>query len=290
MHIPVLSKEVLEILNPKEGEIFFDGTFGGGGHSRKIAERIGKNGHLVACDRDAEAIRRFEEVKEEYFSRTSIIEADYRDMRKTLKISGEERADGALLDLGFSSFQIEDEKRGFSFMKDAPLDMRYSKKDTMTAAEAINSLPEEKLSEIFFLYGEERNARRIANAIVRARKPERIIGTVRLASIIERVAGRRGKLHPATKVFQALRIYVNDELGSLKEFLEYLPETMNPKGRVAIISFHSIEDRIVKQEFRKLEKEGFAEILTKKPITPQREEIQKNPRSRSAKLRAIRII
>lgn len=288
-HIPVLLNEVIKVLDPKPGEFFVDGTVGGGGHAAEIAKHIAPDGTLLMLDRDPDAIERARR-KSCHGVKTTFVEGNYAELPEILKEKNLGRADGLLLDLGFSSFQIEDAKRGFSFMKDGPLDMRYGGNGE-TVAEAVNSLSREKLMEIFREFGEERRAREIASAIAAHRRKEKILTTGTLARVIEEAVGpRRGHIHSATKVFQALRIYVNRELESLETVLGRLSEIVVNGGRVAIISFHSLEDRVVKNRFRDLVKSGKAALIVKKPITPAYEEILKNPRSRSAKLRAIQII
>lgn len=203
-------------------------------------------------------------------------------------------ANGLILDLGFSTEELEKSGRGFSFLKDEPLDMRYDiDGEITTAAEVVNSYPEKDLADIFYIYGEERMSRQIAKKIVEERRKERIMTTGRLVEVVKMAVGKgyeKGRINPATRVFQALRIYVNKELENLETILKNLPEIIRPNGRVVIISFHSLEDRIVKNYFKQMEKEGKGEILTKKPVVASKEEIISNPRSRSAKLRAIIII
>ena len=291
MHVPVLLKEVVEILNPMPGEFFIDGTAGSGGHSAAILEKIGASGKLLAIDWDEKAIERLKDGKLKNSENAILVRGNYADLpeileKNNLNLSG---ADGLLIDLGMSSDQLEHSGRGFSFLRNEPLDMRYGG-EGLTAAEAVNSFSEKDLADIFWKYGEEKFSRQIAKKICEERKKKRILTTFELVDIIRRAVPRnyeKGRLHPATRVFQALRIYVNAELQNLEKLLKNLGRILRPEGRAAIISFHSLEDRLVKNYFRALAKEGRAELLTKKPIKPTEEEIRINPRSRSAKLRAI---
>lgn len=283
-HIPVLLNEVIKVLDPKVGEFFIDGTLGGGGHAMAIQKCLGSNGKILAVDVDDEAVKR---VDVEF----KIFHANYTEIPEILKKEKLPKADGLLLDLGFSSFQIDDPKRGFSFLHDAPLDMRYdARSKNVSAEDVVNGMSEKDLADIFWKYGEERWSRVIAKKIIDERKKKKIRTTTELARIIEKAISRKGRMHPATKVFQALRIYVNKELENIETITGRIPDIITKDGRVAIISFHSLEDRIVKNAFRDLVKSKKALFINKKPIIPTRAEILKNPRSRSAKLRAIQII
>ncbi len=290
IHKPVLLHETIEILNPKSGEFFIDGTLGGGGHANAIVERIGKSGTLLGVDWDKEATERF---LHENAKRTNVIvqNANYNTIPEILTQEKLGKADGLLLDLGFSSFQIEDAKRGFSFQADGPLDMRYAKEGA-TAADVVNGLREEELADIFWKFGDERFSRQIAKRIVEERRKGKILTTGHLRDVVVSAFParfRNGKTNPATKVFQALRIYVNHEFENIKSLLRKLPECVKSGGRVAVITFHSTEDGIVKNLFKELVKAGKAGLLTKKPIIPTRAEVKENPRSRSAKVRAIQL-
>ncbi len=293
MHKPVLLKEAIEILNPQEGEFFIDGTIGSGGHSEAILKKIGPNGKLLGIDWDRKAIENCK-LKIGNLLNVILVHGNYADLPEILKKEKLGKADGLIVDLGFSSEQLSPPVgggKGFSFMKDEPLIMRYTD-EGLTAAEVVNGFNEKDLADIFWKYGEERFSRQIAKKIVEERKKERILTTFELVEIIRKATPKfyeRGRLHPATRVFQALRIYVNRELGNLETLLKKIPEILKIKGRVAIISFHSLEDRLVKNYFKQMAKEGYAEILTKKPVIPTKEEIQNNPRSRSAKMRAMQI-
>lgn len=293
MHLPVLTKEVLEFLNPKPGENFIDCTIDGGGHAKEILKKISPAGKLLGIDLDKEMIAALQaKIKNEKLNNLIVAEGNFKNLKKITEEKNFSRVSGILIDLGWSSIQIEESGRGFSFLKNEPLDMRYSSFG-ISAAEAVNQLSEKDLADIFWQYGEERFSRRIAKKIVETRKKKRILTTFDLADAVKTSVPRsyeRGRLHPATRVFQALRIYVNQELENLKEVLPQAVEILAPGGILTVISFHSLEDRIVKNFFREMKKEGRLEILTKKPVVPSDEEIKSNPRSRSAKLRAVRKI
>jgi 16S rRNA (cytosine1402-N4)-methyltransferase len=289
-HIPVLLKEVVEYLDPKPGDFIIDGTIGSGGHAEKILEKIGPKGKLLGIDWDKENIKSLKS-KFKNHSNAILVQGNYADLPEILEKEKLPEADGLLIDLGFSSGQL-DSGKGFSFQKDEVLDMRYGG-EGQTAAEIVNSLSEKDLADIFWRFGEERYSRQIAKKIVEERKKERILMTGRLVEIVKSAVPRnyeRGRINPATRVFQALRICVNDELGNLGSILGNLESILKNKGRVAIISFHSLEDRMVKNHFRQAAKEGKMSILTKRPVTASEEEAEINPRSRSAKMRAAEII
>lgn len=283
-HVPVLLNEVLEHLAPKSGETFIDGTLGDGGHAEGILERIAPNGVLLGIDLDHGAIERAG-IRLARFGDHFIAErGNYRDLSAIAEKHGIRAVNGILLDLGISSAELEESGRGFSFQKDEPLDMRMGMEGP-TAAEIINSAPKDELARVIRLYGEERYADRIAEEIVRRRRRKRIMTTVDLVETIrEAVPGsyERGRIHPATRTFQALRIAVNDELQGLREALPQTVRSLAPGGKIAVISFHSLEDRLVKHFFRDSEE---LRIVTKKPIRPIQKEIIENPRARSAKLR-----
>jgi len=300
-HVSVLLKETIEILEPKSGEFFIDGTTGSGGHSEAILKKIGLNGKLLCIDLDENSIRKLNEIKKlRNWKNVILVNGNYADLPEILEKEKLSKADGLIVDLGFSSEQLEG--KGMSFMKDEVLDMRYAQDVScqmsdagcrLTAAEIINSLSEQDLADIFWEYGEERFSRQIAKKIVEERRRKRILTTLELVEIIKKAVPKsyeRGRIHPATRVFQALRIYVNDELGNLEKLLKNLPKIIKTKGRVAIISFHSLEDRLVKNYFKQMAKDGLVEILTKKPIIAGEEEIKNNSRSRSAKMRSAIII
>jgi 16S rRNA (cytosine1402-N4)-methyltransferase len=288
MHVSVMHREVMDFLNPTLGGCFLDGTLGLGGHSVSIAERIGSSGHLIGLDRDEQSMALARERLKGFQGRLDILQSDFRDFDVVLKNIGVQAVDGILLDLGISSFQMDDPKRGFSFRLEGPLDMRMDQGGFMSAAELVNSLSEEELAKIIFNFGEERYSRRIARTIVQYRAAKPLETTQELEDLIFRsvpAAYRHQRIHPATRTFQALRIAVNRELESLKIALDKCVDYLKIGGRIAVISFHSLEDRIVKEKFRNFSKEEKLSLVFKKPIGPSDEEVQANPRSRSAKLR-----
>jgi len=297
MHTPVLSKEVIQLLDIQAGDSVVDGTMNGGGHAREIICALGDTGTYVGIEWDKDILRQTQnELREAYLNkkkhpRIECVYGNYKNISDILQKLKIHRVDAIVLDLGFSSNQISDPSRGFSFQYDGPLDMRYDTTQGTPAYEIVNSFDERALADIFYIYGEERKSRVIAKGIVTERKHERIRTTGELKRIVEHAVGKppRG-IHPATRVFQALRICVNDELGNVRKFLDDVPSVLASNGRCAIISFHSLEDRIVKQAFREYKKQGIADVRTKKPITPSEEEISNNPRSRSAKLRVIEML
>jgi 16S rRNA (cytosine1402-N4)-methyltransferase len=283
-HEPVLLAETMELLAVRPGGFYVDGTLGQGGHAEEILRRSAPHGRLLAADRDAEAIFASRARLGPWGDRARFVQADFRELPSHLQ--GQE-ADAILLDLGLSSAQLDDPMRGFSFQADGPLDMRLDQSQGQTAAEAVNRMSEPELADLIFRYGEERASRRIARAIVAARRVARIRTTTELAAIVRRAAGRpRPGLHPATRTFQALRIHVNRELQGLGAAVLALARCLRPGGRIAVIAFHSLEDREVKQAFRELERSGFRR-LTRKPLRPSADEVRTNPRSRSARLRGL---
>ncbi len=291
IHEPVLLNEVIQVLNPKSGEFFIDGTVGGGGHAAAIEKYLGSDGRILAVDVDDEAVERTTAEFKISNLKFKIFHANYTEIPEILKKEKLPKADGLILDFGFSSFQIDDSKRGFSFLHAAPLDMRYDiHSKNVSAEDVVNGVSEKDLALIFWKYGEERWSRVIAKKIINERKKKRIKTTIELAHIVEKAISRKGRTHPATKIFQALRIYVNKELENVETIMREISDIVGNNGRVAVISFHSLEDRIVKNAFRDLVKSKKAIFINKKPIIPTRTEILKNPRSRSAKLRAIQII
>lgn len=280
MHLPVMVNEVLGLLDVKEGKWYVDCTIGGGGHSQYI---LSKGGFVMGIDQDIEVLELAKEHLREWKERVILKKGNFRNVKKILKKEGISNVSGFLYDLGLSSYQIEDSKRGFSFMKEGPLDMRMDKTIKINAGLIVNKAPEKELTRIIKEYGEEPRAGSIAKRIVSNRP---IVTTTQLASLIKKVyCGKRGRIDPSTKTFQALRIAVNDELNSLKESLEQILPFLEKGGRVVVLSFHSLEDRIVKERFKGWKEEGGFDILTKKPIRPSLSEIKENPRARSAKLR-----
>lgn len=293
MHIPVLLYEVIEGLLIKDGDTAIDATLNGGGHAREIIARVMPHGMFVGIDWDRDIVEQTQRLLREEFAaypqeRMKFVWGNYADIAQICAHEMIPSVDVILADLGFSSQQIDDPQRGLSFMHEGPLDMRYDRtSDNPSAAQIVNSFSQEALGDIIRLYGEELYARKIARVLIEERKKERILTTRRLAEIIERIVPRRRWhcLHPATRTFQALRIYVNHEFDNVRALLQSAPQILAPGGRIGIISFHSLEDRIVKQTFKAWEREGIMRVLTKKPIVPTNEEIDHNPRSRSAKFR-----
>lgn len=292
MHKPVLLKETLEILDPQPGGIFIDATINGGGHARAILERVGRRGRVIGIDWDSELIGLLKSDSTLAKAKNlTLIHANYRDIESVVPNEIRGIASGVLFDFGYSSYHIARAGRGFSFNTDEPLDMRYHNHGAgTTAKDIINTWAEDSIADLLREYGEERFARRIASRIVAARKASEITKTSELVRIVESAVGsRRGRIHPATRTFQALRIRVNDELGNIERGLAAAARVLGNKGVITAISFHSLEDRIVKNVFRNLAKNRGAEIITKKPIRAAREETKQNPRARSAKLRAVRM-
>ncbi len=287
IHKPVLLKEVLEHLNPKQGDIFIDGTANGGGHTMALWNAVKPDGKIISIDKDADIVKTLKEKIESENTDIEVFCDTYANIKNITDQKDFGKISGILLDLGYSSYHIELSGRGFSFQKDEPLIMRYEAdikigKD-ITAYDVVNSFLENKIADILYKYGEEKASRKIAKRIVLARKKKKIESSGELAKLIEDIFPKKRRLHPATKTFQALRIFVNDELSDLEKFLSVSPEVLKKGGRLAIISFHSLEDRIVKNFFRE-NKDKF-KIITKKPIVSKLDEIKENPRARSAKLR-----
>ena len=275
-HQPVMLSEALDLLNVQPGGVYVDATFGGGGHTQGIVER---GGQVLALDQDPDAHKRAERLGGVAIR---FVRDNFRNLEAVLASQGLPPINGILADLGVSSFHFDDPARGFSYQHEGPLDMRMAG-EGLTAADVVNELAEEELAGIIWRYGEERQSRRIARAIARAREEEPITTTTQLAEIVRRAVGHRRGGHPARKTFQALRIYVNDELGALEDLLEASGRALAPGGRLVVISFHSLEDRIVKHFLRD---DPRFRVLTKKPLTASAAERERNPRSRSAKLRA----
>lgn len=295
-HRPVMVTEVLEWLRPRAGGCYLDGTVGEGGHAEAILDASAPTGRLIGFDRDPHALAIARERLAGYGARCTLEQGDYREIDDRLPRLGAETLDGILLDLGLSSYQLDQPDRGFSFRADGPLDMRFDPSQGPTAADLVADCSEEELGQWLREYGEERWARRIARAVVRQREREPLLTTQQLVSVIERAVpppARHGRIHPATRTFQALRIAVNRELGELGDALERLAARLAAGGRLCVLTYHSLEDRIVKHRFRALATaaHGGAEaglaVLTKRPLRPALDEIEANPRARSAKLRVI---
>lgn len=302
-HVSVLLDECIKYLDIKPDGIYVDGTLGLGGHSSEIAKRLGEGGRLIAIDRDLASIERATERLAPWADRVTIVHGNFRDVAAILDEQGVPAVDGMLFDLGVSSPQLDDGQRGFSYMQDAPLDMRMDPSDNVDAWFIVNRWPEEKIARILHDYGDERYAKRIAAAIVARRQDKEIETTLELVDVIKSAmpaAALREKQHPAKRSFQAIRIAVNDELSAVSQMMETAPDRLKPGGRLCVISFHSLEDRIIKNAIHERENGctcpreapvctcGFVQTLrsvTRKPVTPTDEELVLNPRSRSAKLR-----
>ena len=303
-HIPVLLDEAIGLLKVRKGGTYVDGTVGLGGHTARILESLAGEGKVIAIDRDEEALEEARDRLLLYGGMVSFHHENFRNLPLLLNGLGWDGMDGCLLDLGVSSFQLESAGRGFSFRLEGPLDMRQDRRSRTTAADLVNGLSEEELARIFWRYGQERRSRAIAREIVRQREQAPLRTTVQLAELVKRVKSSRyrGKTHPATRVFQALRIRVNQELEGLDRFLEEVVHLLHPGGRLVVISFHSLEDRIVKRVFRRsagrcvcfrpaelctCPRVSKGRILTARPLVPGQRELIENPRSRSARLRAF---
>ena len=292
-HFPVMVNEVVTFLEPQSEKIYLDCTFGQGGYSKKILDSA--NCNVLAIDRDLKSKEYAKDLIQKYKKRFIFCNGKFSDLYSLIKEKKINSFDGIVLDLGISNTQLNDPKRGFSFMHDGPLDMRMDTQNKLTAEIIINEFDEKELSDIFFYYGEERNSKRIARSIAIFRKKRRINSTKVLSEIIQKVNNNKFK-HPATRVFQALRIYINEELNELEGVLNTCMKILNKKSRIIIVAFHSLEDRIVKNFFRekslkkinndkKVFENESLKVITKKPLTPSFKEIRSNPRSRSAKLR-----
>jgi 16S rRNA (cytosine1402-N4)-methyltransferase len=286
-HVPVMTAEVLEFLRPSQGGLFVDCTVGLGGHTRALLEAGASR--VIGLDRDPEALAIARDALAPWTDRVELVHADYRALSDVLNGRQIAHVDGTLADLGVSSMQFDAPGRGFSFQRDEPLDMRMDQSAGETAADLVARASERELADAIFQYGEERFSRRIARALVGARADAPIDTTGRLAAIVRRAVPRRGpmRIDTATRTFQALRIWVNRELDGLDRFVESAARRLRAGARLVVITFHSLEDRIVKHTLRALQqRDGLVQVLTKKPIVPSDEEIDRNPRARSAKLRA----
>lgn len=303
MHLAVMVNEVVDLLAVKKCGVYVDGTLGGGGHAWAILEAAGDEGFLIGIDRDRETLERARKKLEPLKGRTFLTSGNFAELERIVKNAGYARVNGIVLDLGISSWQLDDAERGFSFLKEGPLDMRMDRQEMKTAEDIVNTLSAEDLGRILRDYGEEPLARRIAAGIVNARRSRPIRTTQHLAGIVEKAAGgKRSRIHPATRTFQALRLAVNDELGNLEKGLEAGLQVLVEGGRFAVISFHSLEDRIVKRSFmrhagkweslaaggrRLVVERPLVSVVTRKPVMPSDREIAENPRARSAKLRVV---
>ena len=304
-HVSILLEPCLEALQIKPDGVYVDATTGGAGHSLRIAERLHDTGRLICIDRDDEALENAKDRLKDVWQRVTPVKSDFRDIDKVLEGQGLAGADGILFDLGVSSPQLDHAERGFSYMQDAPLDMRMDRQQKLTAYDVVNGYDEDELDRVIFTYGEERWARRIAQFIVKEREAKPIETTGELVDIIKKAVpkgARKDGPHPAKRTFQAIRIEVNGELEVLQRAIDDVAARLAVGGRLCIITFHSLEDRIVKEAFRKQEnpcicppqfpvcvcgKKPLGRVITRKPILPSKEELEENPRSRSAKLRVL---
>ncbi len=304
-HIPVLFHEIMDIMAPQPGEVFVDCTLGGGGHSRGFLERMGDDGRLIGIDQDTNALQAAGANLAEFGQRVTYVHSNYNNLDEILNTYAPDGVDGILFDIGVSSHQLDEKDRGFSYMQDAPLDMRMNQSQTFSAWDVVNTYSEDELHRIIKEYGEERWAKRVAQFIVAFRKEKPVETTGELVDIIKRAipkGAREEGSHPAKRTFQAIRIEVNDELGVLTRTISVAAKHLRKGGRLGIISFHSLEDRIVKEQFRHLasdcicppelpfcqcDKVSEVKILTRKPVTATKEELEANSRSKSAKFRAV---
>ncbi|RJQ19006.1 MAG: 16S rRNA (cytosine(1402)-N(4))-methyltransferase RsmH [Nitrospiraceae bacterium] len=282
-HVPVMLREVVEMLGPKRDGVYVDATVGLGGHAEGIL-RQAQGCTLIGIDRDDKALDIARERLGKY-ENVHLVRESFSNMKAVIGNLGLSNVNGILLDAGVSTLHLKSEGRGFSFLKDEPLDMRMDRRQDLTAEEVVNRYPEKDLASVIWRFGEERSSRKIAKAIVIARRKNPVRSCRELADIIEKALGRRGRIHPATRTFQGIRIEVNKELDELSIAVESGAELLQTGGRFCVLSYHSLEDRIVKNAFKKLAKEGLFRIITKKPLAPGREEQKSNPSSRSAKLR-----
>ena len=283
-HVPVMSTETIKYLNPKSDGIYIDGTIGAGGHANQILSMLSPKGKLIGIDRDEEALKICEKRFSSFKNLVSLHHTSYDNIKKILDELGIQKVDGMLLDLGLSSLQLNSESRGFSFKKNGRIDMRFDKNQDTTAADLIKSLSENELADIIFQFGEERRSRRISKAIKQSPK---LLTTNDIKEAIRKSTPPHHRNKTLARVFQAIRIAVNDEIDKLIQFLKVFINYLNIGGRLVIISYHSLEDRLVKKTFRSLKEEKKVILLTKKPLTPLKSEINENNKSRSAKFRAL---
>lgn len=299
-HVPVLRDEAVDLLGLQEGDNVVDCTLGLGGHSEVMLDKIGSKGGLIGIERDEDNLRVARERLKKFQNQTFLYHGNFADITQIIEKAGFGEIKAILFDLGMASTHVDEAERGFSFLKDGPLDLRFDRSGGKTAADLVNGLDEKELMRIFWRYGEEKRARRIVDEMVRERKKNKILRTRQLAELTERVCGRAKGKHPATRIFQALRIAINDELKVLEKGLWSAIDILQKGGRIAVISYHSLEDRLTKNIFKEAakdcvcpswvpkcqcDKRAEIKIITKKPVTPSAEEIERNSRSRSAKLR-----
>ncbi|MFC1708537.1 16S rRNA (cytosine(1402)-N(4))-methyltransferase RsmH [Candidatus Omnitrophota bacterium] len=289
-HRPVMLEEVLTLLNLKNGMTVVDATIGAGGHAMEIVKKISPRGQLIGIDRDNETLEIAKQKLNEYNSQCKFIHDNFSNIDQILAFLKIKHIDAVMLDLGVSSIQLDDPARGFSFVNEGPLDMRMNKDNSISAFDLVNKLSQKEIAAILWKFGQERFSNRIAKRIIMRRNQSVINTTTELANLVSKAlpySQRRYRIHPATRTFQAIRIAVNQELESLEIFLEKISKFMNRNGRICIISFHSLEDRIAKINFRNLAKTKQFKLIVKKPLIPKDEETRTNPRSRSAKLRVL---
>lgn len=304
-HVSVLLQETIDGLNVKPDGIYVDGTTGGGGHSYEICKRLGENGRLICIDQDTEALAAAEKRLEPFAGKVTLVKSNYAQMKEVLKQQGIDKIDGIVLDLGVSSYQLDNAERGFSYREDAPLDMRMDREQTLTARDIVNEYPESELYRVIKEYGEERFAKNIARNICKRRQDKPLETTFELVNVIRSsmpAKARNGKSHPAKRTFQAIRIECNQELEVLRQALGEMVDLLRNGGRISIITFHSLEDRMVKTSFRRQENpctcppdfpvcvcgnKPKGKVITRKPILPSEEECEQNTRSKSAKLRVF---
>lgn len=304
-HVSVLLQETIDGLNVKPDGIYVDGTTGGGGHSYEICKRLGENGRLICIDQDTEALAAAEKRLEPFAGKVTLVKSNYAQMKEVLKQQGIDKIDGIVLDLGVSSYQLDNAERGFSYREDAPLDMRMDREQTLTARDIVNEYPESELYRVIKEYGEERFAKNIARNICKRRQDKPLETTFELVNVIRSsmpAKARNGKSHPAKRTFQAIRIECNQELEVLRQALGEMVDLLRDGGRISIITFHSLEDRMVKTSFRRQENpctcppdfpvcvcgnKPKGKVITRKPILPSEEECEQNTRSKSAKLRVF---
>lgn len=290
VHKPVMLEEVLSFLNLRDGMVVVDATIGVGGHAEQILKKISPHGKLIGVDKDSDSLEIAKERLKEYSSQCLFVHDNFCNIDKILPSLGISGVDGVILDLGISSFQLDNSDRGFSFVKEGPLDMRMDKDNSVSAFDLVNNLTQKEISSILWHFGQERLSNRIAKTIVNQRSNSVINTTTQLANLVLKAtpySRRNSRIHPATRTFQAFRIAVNRELESLEIFLNKIDKFLNKNSRVCVLSFHSLEDRIAKVNFKNLAKTGKFHLVIKKPLPPQEDEIRDNPRSRSAKLRVL---
>lgn len=288
-HIPILAREITDLLITDPNEVYIDATLGLGGHTKFFMSKLSAQGKVIGLDKDPNAVKMA--VENVADARLSAFNLSYLNAKDALLQAGVDAAQGILFDLGLSSYQLDDPKRGFSFLQEGPLDMRFDNTKGQTAADLINTLPADELEEILLKYADERNAHKIALAVYDARVENGpLLTTTALAKVIEKVCRREGKIHPATRTFQALRIAVNGELEAVESCVKVLPQVIKQGGRAAFLTFHSTEDRIIKYALKELCADGGWQLVNKKVIEPQWEEVKNNPRARSAKLRVAQRI